>query len=73
VPIFLAQRHIGPALLLLPESRAQIPEYTKLFQKNRHCNVAMEGHDLPVLQMKDVAAWGVNFLVRRRNHSRWKH
>src|SRR5580700_7376138 len=69
----LARRHTGPALLLLLESRAQVPEHTELLQKDRYCDVAMEGHDFPVLQMKYVAAWGVNFLVRRQNHSRGEH
>src|SRR5258706_16113442 len=27
----------------------------------------MERHYLPVLQMKDITAWGMDFLVRRRN------
>src|SRR5580693_2863771 len=69
----LARRHTGPALLLLLKSRAQVPEHTELLQKDRYCDVAVEGHDLSVLQMKYVAAWGVNFLVRRRNHSGGQH
>src|SRR5580698_3172880 len=68
-----ARQHTGPALLLLLESRAQVPEHAELLQKDRYRDVAMEGHDFPVLKMKYVAAWGVNFLVRRRNHSRGQH
>src|SRR5580704_19576675 len=60
-------------LLLLPEGRAQVAEHTELLQKDRYCNVAMEGQYLTVFQMEDVAAWGLDLLVRRRNHPRWKH
>src|SRR5579863_1132208 len=59
----------GAEAPLSPDRSAQVLEHPELPQEDRHRNVAVEGHHLPVLQMKDVTAWGVHLLVRRRNRA----
>jgi hypothetical protein len=52
---------------------AQVSKYPELLQKNRHGDVAVKGHDLVILQVKDIAAGGVHLLVRRHDDALGKH
>src|SRR5258707_414176 len=57
------------AKLLFPDSGAQVFEYSELLEKDWHRDVAVKGEYLPVLQMKDITAWGMHLLVGRRNNA----